>query len=110
MVQILPDIRNAGHIARIRGRIGGSQLIKVPAAIPLSALLRMIDGPITPLMCRSRRAHQRCGDCADAATCRIRKVFAGVFRSCLVLIRSLTSADLLDQPVAALQGLSAASA
>ncbi len=110
MVQILPDIRNAGHIASIRGRIGGSQLIKVPAAIPLSALLRMIDGLIAPLMCRSRRAHQRCGDCADAATCRIRKVFAGVFRSYLVLIRSLTLADLLDQPVAALQGLSAASA
>lgn len=80
MVYILPEIRNAGHFASIRGRIGGSLLIKVPAAIPLSALLRMFDGPIAPLMRRSRRAHQCCGDCADAATCRIRKVFAGVFR------------------------------
>jgi hypothetical protein len=33
-----------------------------------------------------------------------------VFRSYLVLIRSLTLADLLYQPVKALQGLSAASA
>ncbi len=110
VVHILPEIRNAGHFASIRGRIGGSLLIKAPAAIPLSALLRMIDGPVAPLMRRSRRAHQRCGDCADEATCRIRKVFAGVFRSYLVLIRSLTLADLLDQPVAAQQVLSAASA
>ena len=110
VVYILPEIRNAGHIASIQGRIGGSLLIKAPAAIPLSALLRMIDGPIAPLMCRSRRAHPRCGDCADAATCRIRKVFVGVFRSYLVLIRSLTLADLLDQPVAAQQELTAASA
>ena len=110
MVHILLDIRNAGHFASIRGRIVGSLLIKAPAAILLSALLWMIDGLIAPLMCRSRGAHQRCGDCADAATCRIRRVFAGVFRSYLVLIRSLTLADLLDQPVAAQQVLSAASA
>ena len=110
VVHILPEIRNAGHIASIRGRNVGSQLIKAPAAILLSALLRTIDGPITPLMRRSRRAHQCCGDRADEATCRIRKVFAGVFRSYLVLIRSLTLADLLDQPVAAQQVLSAASA
>jgi DNA-binding IscR family transcriptional regulator len=70
----------------------------------------MIDGPVAPLMCLSRRAYQRCGDCADETTCRIRKVFAGVFRSYLVLIRSLTLADLPDQPVAAQQGLSATSA
>jgi DNA-binding IscR family transcriptional regulator len=70
----------------------------------------MIDGPIASLMRRSRRAHQRCGDCADEATCRNRKVFAEVFWSYLVLIESLKLADLLDQPVAAQQVLSVASA
>jgi hypothetical protein len=70
----------------------------------------MIDGPVAPLMRMSRRAHQCRGDRANEATCRNRKVFAGVFRSYLVLIRSLTPADLLDQPVAAQQGLSATSA
>ncbi len=110
VVHILLDIRNAGHFASIRGRSVGSQPIKAPGAILLRALLRVIDGPVAPLTRLSRRAHPRCGDCADEATCRNRKVFAGVFRSYLVLIRSLTPADLLDQPVAAQQGLSATSA
>lgn len=107
---ILLEIRNAGYIASIRGRNGGYLLIKEPAAIPLSELLRMIDGPIAPLTCLSRRAYQRCDDCADETTCRIRKVFAEVFWSYLLLIESLTLADLLDQPVAAQQVLSVASA
>ena len=107
---ILLEIRNAGYIASIRGRNGGYLLIKDPAAIPLSELLRMIDGPIAPLTCLSRRAYQRCDDCADETTCRIRKVFAEVFWSYLLLIESLTLADLLDQPVAAQQVLSVASA
>jgi DNA-binding IscR family transcriptional regulator len=45
------------------------------------------------LACLSRRAYQRCDDCKDETTCRIRKVFAEVFYSYLVLIESLTLAD-----------------
>jgi DNA-binding IscR family transcriptional regulator len=60
----------------------------------VSELLRMIDGPIAPLQCLSRRAYQRCEDCSDEETCRIRKVFAEVFWSYLVLIESLTLADI----------------
>ena len=55
----------------------------------------MIDGPIAPLPCLSRRAYQRCEDCTDEATCRIRKVFAEVFWSYLLLIDSMTLADLV---------------
>lgn len=92
---ILLEIRNAGYIASIRGRSGGYILIKDPKAVPLSDLLRMIDGPIAPLPCLSRKAYQRCEDCADEATCRLRKVFAEVFWSYLLLLESLTLADLV---------------
>ena len=92
---ILLEIRNAGIIASTRGRSGGYQLIKAPSAVSVSELLRLIDGPIAPLPCLSRSAYQRCEDCADEETCRIRKVFAEVFWSYLVLIESLTLADLL---------------
>jgi len=107
---ILLEIRNAGYISSIRGRKGGYLLVAEPSAIPLSELLRMIDGPIAPLMCLSRRAYQRCEDCADETTCRIRKVFAEVFWSYLLLIESLTLADLLQSPAAAQKVLSATSA
>lgn len=91
---ILLEIRNAGYIASTRGRTGGYQLIKPPEAVSISELLRMIDGPIAPLPCLSRRAYQRCEDCSDEETCRIRKVFAEVFWSYLVLIESLTLSDI----------------
>ena len=91
---ILLEIRNAGIIASTRGRAGGYQLIKAPEQVSVSELLRMIDGPIAPLQCLSRRAYQRCDDCSDEQTCRVRKVFAEMFWSYLVLIESLTLADI----------------
>ncbi|MDY6858588.1 MAG: Rrf2 family transcriptional regulator, partial [Pseudomonadota bacterium] len=98
---ILLEIRNAGYIASTRGRNGGYVLIKEPREVPLSDLLRMIDGPIAPLPCLSRRAYQRCDDCTDEAACRIRKVFAEVFWSYLLLIESLTLEDMVGNPAVA---------
>lgn len=98
---ILLEIRNAGFIASVRGRHGGYVLIKEPREVSLSALMRLIDGPIAPLPCLSRRAYQRCEDCPDETTCRLRKVFGEVFWSYLLLLDSLTLADLVDDPGAA---------
>ena len=92
---ILLEVRNAGVIASIRGRSGGYSLIKKPSEVSIAELLRRIDGPIAPLPCLSRRAYQRCEDCTDEATCRIRKVFAEVFWSYLLIIESLTLEDML---------------
>lgn len=89
------EIRNAGFITSVRGRHGGYVLIKNPREIPLSELMRLIDGPIAPLPCLSRRTYQRCEDCPDEATCRLRKVFGEVFSSYLLLIDSFTLADLV---------------
>lgn len=92
---ILLEIRNAGIIASTRGRSGGYALIKEPRLVSLTDLLRLIDGPIAPIPCLSRKAYQRCEDCTNEATCRIRRVFAEVFWSYLVLLESLTLDDLL---------------
>lgn len=94
---ILLEVRNAGVIASIRGRSGGYLLVKKPGEVSISELLRTIDGPIAPLPCLSRRAYQRCEDCSDEVTCRIRKMFAEVFWSYLLIIESLTLADMLRQ-------------
>lgn len=92
---ILIDIRNAGVIGSRRGRDGGYMLIKSPESISVSDVLRMIDGPIAPLPCLSRRAYQRCDDCDNEATCRIRKVFGDLYAAYLLMVESLTLADLL---------------
>lgn len=95
---ILLVIRNDGIIASTRGRAGGYVLVKDPADVSLSELLRLIDGPMAPLPCLSRRSYERCADCVDEEACRIRKVFAEVFWSYLLLIESLTLADLMRSP------------
>lgn len=102
---ILLELRNAGVIRSTRGRAGGYKLLKAPADISISELLRSIDGPIAPLPCLSRSAYQRCEDCKDEASCRIRRVFAEVFWSYLVIIDSLTLADMLRADAPALPGL-----
>jgi Rrf2 family protein len=104
---ILLELRNAGIIASIRGRSGGYMLIKEPKQVGLAELLRLIDGPIAPLPCLSRRAYQRCDDCSDEESCRIRRVFAEVFWSYLVMIESLTLAELVGSPETADRVISA---
>ena len=91
---ILLDVRNSGTIASTRGRSGGYRLVKDPAQVSVPDLLRMIDGPMAPLQCLSRNSYQRCDDCADEAACRIRRVFSKVFWSYLIMIESLTLADI----------------
>jgi Rrf2 family protein len=98
---ILLDIRNAGIIASTRGRSGGYVLVKDPEAVSISELLRLIDGPMAPLPCLSRRSYERCADCVDEDSCRIRRVFAEVFWSYLLLIESLTLADMVRSDEAA---------
>jgi Rrf2 family protein len=100
---ILLEVRNAGYVASVRGRHGGYVLIKAPHEVPLSEVMRLIDGPIAPLPCLSRRAYQRCEDCPDEETCQLRKVFGQVFWSYLLLIDSLTLADLVG-PTESAQG------
>jgi Rrf2 family protein len=76
---ILLELRNAGYISSRRGRAGGYVLIKDPKAISLGELLRRVDGPIAPLPCLSRQAYQRCDDCENEETCRLRQLFGQVF-------------------------------
>lgn len=91
---ILLDLKRAGLIGSKRGRKGGYELIKAPERVSLAAVLRLIDGPLAPLPCLSRNAYQRCDDCKDEEACRVRAVFGGFFSAYILMIESLTLADL----------------
>ena len=93
---ILIDIRRSGIIASRRGRDGGYVLIKPAESISIGEVLRMIDGPIAPLPCLSRKAYHPCEDCRDEAACRIRRVFGDLFSAYLLMLESLTLADLMQ--------------
>lgn len=94
---ILLELRKTGYLEARRGRSGGYLLARDPRTISLGELLARVDGPIAPLPCLSRRAYRKCDDCTDEASCRLRRVFADVFYSYLLLIESLTLQDLLER-------------
>jgi len=91
---ILLDLKRAGLIGSRRGRKGGYEMIKDPKGVSLAEILRLIDGPMAPLPCLSRKAYQRCEDCKDEQTCRVRGVFGGFYATYILMIESLTVADL----------------
>lgn len=100
--QILLDIKRAGVIGSRRGREGGYLMIKDPAEVSLASILRLIDGPVAPLPCLSRTAYRPCEDCADEESCAVRRVFADLFASYLLLLESITLADAVRGGVPAL--------
>lgn len=93
---ILLDLKRAGLIGSRRGRAGGYELIKDPKRISLAEVLRLIDGPLAPLPCLSRNAYQPCEDCTDEKLCRVRAVFGGLYATYVLMIESLTLADLKE--------------
>ncbi|SHF51718.1 transcriptional regulator, BadM/Rrf2 family [Loktanella atrilutea] len=92
---IMLDIKKSGLVASTRGRSGGYVLIKDPAGISIPSLLRLIDGPISPLPCLSRVAYRICDDCTDEATCRIRRAFSDAYYGYLLMFEGMTLADLM---------------
>jgi Rrf2 family protein len=100
---ILLDLKRAGYIGSRRGRNGGYELIREPNLVSLAEVLRLVDGPLAPLPCLSRRAYQRCEDCTDEEACRVRAVFEGFYSAYSLMIESLTLDDLrrVAEPFAA---------
>lgn len=94
---ILLDLKRAGLIGSRRGRNGGYVMIKDPRQVSLASVLRLVDGPLAPLPCLSRKAYQRCADCTDETSCRVRAVFGGFYATYIVMIESLTVADMMRE-------------
>jgi Rrf2 family protein len=46
---ILLELKNARIVDSVRGARGGYQLRRKPAEIPLSDIIRLVDGPLAPL-------------------------------------------------------------
>lgn len=47
--QLIPPLRNAGLVKSIRGAYGGYMLAKNPADITAGDIIRVLEGPISPV-------------------------------------------------------------
>lgn len=93
---ILRELRQHGVLRSRKGRGGGYFLGKPAESIHLSALIRILDGPMAPVPCLSKTAYQRCEGCRDEATCGVRLILREAHEAMLRVLDNRTLADLAN--------------
>src|SRR5262245_29514596 len=91
--QILNDLRRAGVVESQRGVAGGYRLAMPPEEIPLSRLIRHVDGALAPVSCVSERYYEKCS-CPDESRCAIRSVMKDVRDAIVAIMDHFSLADL----------------
>jgi Rrf2 family protein len=90
---ILLDLKRHGFLASRRGKFGGYALAQPAKGIAIGDLIRALDGPLAPIACASRTAYRPCADCADPASCEIRRLMREVRDATAKILDGTTLAD-----------------
>ncbi len=94
---ILLELKKAGFLGSKKGKGGGYYLIKAPKDIPLSRIIRLLDGPIALLPCVSLNYYEPCEECKDQEKCGLNKVMIQVRDETLNILENKSLADILDK-------------
>ena len=94
--QILNDLKSAGIVSSKRGISGGYQLARPPEQIPLSEIVRHIEGALAPISCVSEKFYEKCS-CPDESRCAIRSVMKEIRDAVVKIAERITVADLCQR-------------
>ncbi|MGB5648263.1 RrF2 family transcriptional regulator [Muriicola sp.] len=92
---ILLTLRRTGYLGSKKGKGGGYYLIKDPSEIPMTTVMRVLEGPIAMVSCVSLNFYEQCEDCPDEQACSVHKLMLKVRDSALEVYRHTTLADLM---------------
>jgi len=92
---ILLELKKAGMLGSKKGKGGGYYLIKEPQDIPLSRVIRLLDGPIAMLPCVSLNYYEPCAECKFETQCGLNKVMIQVRDETLKILENKTLKDIL---------------
>ncbi|MEM6541169.1 MAG: Rrf2 family transcriptional regulator [Bacteroidota bacterium] len=92
---ILLTLRRNGFLGSKKGKGGGYYLIKEPHEIPMTAIMRILEGPIAMVPCVSLNFYEKCDDCPDENLCPVHNLMLNVRDSALEIYRNTNVADLL---------------
>jgi Rrf2 family protein len=92
---ILLELRNNGVLVSLKGKGGGYLLRVPPEEISLAKIIRVIDGPIAPVLCVSLNFYGKCDDCSSEEKCKIRPVMEKIRDANLSVYDNTTLKDLL---------------
>ncbi len=90
---ILLELKNARIVDSVRGARGGYQLRREPSEIPLSDIIRLVDGPLAPM---GDADQLRSLIAKDADHRALYEVFLEVRDAAAKILENTTIADLVD--------------
>lgn len=94
--QVIAPLRKAGLVGGTRGLRGGYQLTRPPSQIAVGHIVRVLEGPIVPVVCTSESYEP--GSCEREPACASRLVWQRVRDSIARALDSITLADLCQDP------------
>ncbi|RAJ14548.1 RrF2 family transcriptional regulator [Olleya aquimaris] len=91
---ILLTLRKNGFLGSKKGKGGGYYLLKDPKDIPMTTVMRVLEGPIAMIPCVSLNFYEKCADCPDENACAVHMLMLKVRDNTLQIFRNTTLADL----------------
>ncbi len=91
--QLVTSLRDADLVISTRGAHGGYELAQPPAEIPMSAVLRALEGPIAPMICATDDPEHV--TCERSARCTVNLLWVKVHDAIADTLDAITLADLV---------------
>ena len=92
-------LRDAGLVVSTRGAHGGYQLARAPETIPMSEVLRALEGPLAPMICATEDDDHDA--CARTSSCTVNLLWVRVRNAVAGALDGITLAELVPQRVVA---------
>jgi len=92
---ILLSMRKAGFLGSKKGKGGGYYLLKDTKDISISAVYRILEGPIAMVPCVSLNFYEKCHDCPDEASCNVHRLMVQVRDNTLSILENTTLQDFI---------------
>lgn len=92
---ILLTLKKAGFLGSKKGKGGGYYLLKPASSIPMTDIIRQLEGPIAMVPCVSLNFYEKCDDCPDEKQCSVHKLLIQVRDSTLKVLEGNSLADIL---------------
>ena len=93
---ILLTLRKNGILGSKKGKGGGYYLLKEPSEIPMTSIMRILEGPIAMVPCVSLNFYEKCDDCPDEKACAVHRLMIKVRDNTLDIFRKTSLADLCN--------------
>jgi Rrf2 family protein len=93
---ILLTLRKNGILGSKKGKGGGYYLLKDPKEIQMTAIMRVLEGPIAMIPCVSLNFYEKCADCPDENQCAVHQLMIQVRDNTLQIFRNTSLADLCN--------------